>query len=112
MKGILKIGLGILTAYSAFSFAGGETGYQPITLAQQRGCSVSKGFEITLSTAHENPDGCDDHYRLEISCDLPGFDQMVSIALTALAADKQINAWVSGCDSQGQANVLALTIKK
>lgn len=37
---------------------------------------------------------------------------MVSISLTALAADKQITAWVSGCDSEGQANVAALTIKK
>jgi len=37
---------------------------------------------------------------------------MVSISLTALAADKEIQAYVSGCDGENQAKVVALTIKK
>ena len=112
MKRILKIGTILLSTFSAFSFAGGNTGFQSIDYLQQRECTANKGFTITLSSAHANPDSCADNLQLEVPCDTPGFDQMVSISLTALAADKEIQAYVSGCDGEAQAKVVALTIKK
>ena len=112
MKGILKIGLVILTSYSAFSVAGGNLGFRSIDSLQQRECTLNKSFTITLSSAHDNPDSCADNLQLEVPCSTPGFDQIVSIYLTALAADKEIQAYVSGCDGENQAKVVALTIKK
>ena len=112
MKRILKIGGVLLSAFSAFSFAGGNTGFQSIDYLQQRECTANKGFTITLSSAHANPDSCADNLQLEVPCDTPGFDQMVSISRTALAADKEIQAYVSGCDGEAQAKVVALTRSK
>ena len=71
-----------------------------------------KGYTIMLTAAHDNPDSCANTSFLEIACDVPGFDQMVSISLTALAADKDIQAWVAGCDSESESKVVALNIKK
>ena len=112
MKRILTIGAVLLSAFSAFSIAGGNSGFRAIDLLQQRECTTNKGFTITLSSAHENPDSCADNLRLEVPCDTPDFDQIVSISLTALAADKEVQAYVSGCDGENQAKVVALTIKK
>lgn len=102
----------LLSSYSILVVAGGSTGFRSIELLQQRECVISKGFTISLSSAHDNPDSCSDNIRLEVSCDTPGFNQMVSISLTALAADKEIQAYVSGCDGENKAKVVALTIKK
>ena len=112
MKRILKIGAVFLSACSALSVAGGNSGFRSIDYLQQRECATNKGFTITLSSSHANPDSCADNLRLEVPCDAPGFDQMVSISLTALAADKEVQAYVSGCDGENQAKVVALTIKK
>jgi hypothetical protein len=112
MKRILKIGTILLSTFSALSVAGGNSGFRSIDLLQQRECTTNKGFTITLASAHENPDSCADNIRLEVPCDSPGFDQIVSISLTALAADKEVQAYVSGCDGENQAKVVALTIKK
>ena len=112
MKRILTIGAVLLSAFSALSIAGGNSGFRAIDLLQQRECTTNKGFTITLSSAHENPDSCADNLRLEVPCDTPGFDQIVSISLTALVADKEVQAYVSGCDGENQAKVVALTIKK
>ena len=112
MKRNLKILIVLLATYSAFTFAGGNTGFRTIELLQQRECVANKGFTITLSSAHANPDSCQDNLRLEVPCDIPGFDQIVSISLTAMAADKEVQAYVSGCDAENQAKVVALTIKK
>ena len=59
-------------------------------LLSQRECGASKGFEITLSTSHSNPDGCLNDTVLEVPCSHLAINQIVSIALTAYTAKKRI----------------------
>ena len=68
--------------------ASGFTDYRPIDWVQQRDCTAGKGFQVILATAHDNPDSCSSSTKVDIACDVPGFEQMVAISLTALAADK------------------------
>lgn len=101
----------VLVFLPTIVLASGSTGYQTVLTLQQRECSGDRGFQITLSADHQNPDGCSNSRVLDIACDSPAFNQMVAMTLTAYSAGHQLEAWVSGCDGEGQAKVTALTIK-
>ena len=45
----------------------------------------------------QNPDGCNEKYRLYVSQDLAQFDAMVSVVLSAHAQGKKVGFWSSGC---------------
>ncbi|USD19805.1 hypothetical protein MJO52_12005 [Microbulbifer variabilis] len=107
MKKLLFLGLFL----SMDTLASGWTGLQDIQRVMQRECTPSnKGFEITFAADHKNPDNCPHLRTVNLACDQPGYDTMVSMALTALAANKKIDAWVGSCDTEGHANVSTLVI--
>lgn len=109
----LKILLAVLSmSISIISYASGSTGYRDISHVQQRECYANKGFQIVLASEHANPDQCSSSIVLEVSCDAPAYETFVSIALAALVANKKVQAFVAGCDSEGQAKVIALTLQK
>ena len=101
----------LLTAVALNTFGAGSTGFFEVAQVQQRECSESKGFQVVLASAHLNPDQCGSNTTLEIRCDIPAYETHVSMVLTALAAGKKIQAYVSSCDSEGQAKVVALTLQ-
>lgn len=93
--------------------ASGGTGDGSISSVLQRECTGEhRGFEVRLELGHFNPDGCKVSTVLSISCDHKAFNQLVSLSLTAMLADKKISAWVNGCNSDGKAIVKALSIHK
>ncbi|WP_444897200.1 hypothetical protein ACJJIQ_08655 [Microbulbifer sp. ANSA003] len=46
-----------------------------------------------------NPDGCERSDRIVIQADAVDADQKLSVAMTALVADKRVAVWVSGCSN-------------
>ena len=90
--------------------AAGLTGEHDISSVNQRECVNSADFEVRLASDHANPDACADARILNFSCAHPGLPQIASIALSAMAMGKKINAWVSGCDVSGQAIGQTLSI--
>ncbi len=100
----------ILWMLTTQAYGGGFTGEIGISKINQRECEGDKGFQITLASAHVNPDTCDNDKTIDISCDHAGFNQLVSVALTAFTTKKKINAFVKDCDSEGQARVTAISI--
>jgi hypothetical protein len=98
--------------YPLVAFAGGFTGVRKISSILQREGTGNKQFEITLEDSHTNPDSCSSSKVLNVSNDHAEFDSLAAISLTALSADKNINAYVSGCDTDEQAKVIAIRIHK
>ncbi|WP_444901433.1 hypothetical protein ACJJIG_18125 [Microbulbifer sp. SSSA007] len=94
------------------TLANGWSGIRDIEMIQQRECSSeNKGFEITFKTDHKNPDSCSNPRIVNLSCTQPGYETMVSMALTAVATGKGIDTWVAGCDSEGHARVASMTLR-
>ena len=94
------------------AIADGFTGAHEIDWIFQRQCTDSRGLEIQLSTRHANPDGCTNARVLEVSCRTRPYRAAVALSLTALSGNKFIEAFVNGCDDEGQAIVRALKIYK
>ncbi len=86
----------------------GFTGWRDIEWVYQRQCTTDRGFEIRLTEAQDNPDGCSNPDVIEIQCAVQPYQTAVDIALTILATGGQIRAFVNGCDGEGQAIVKAL----
>lgn len=99
----------LLTALN--SIASGWAGYSNIDVIHQRECTGDKNFEITLPIEHKNPDECTNLKSLNVSCDSVAFQTIASISLMALATGKQVDFWLNGCDSEGQAKVATIKIK-
>jgi len=94
--------------------ANGFTGWHDIDFVYQRQCtSESRGFEVALKNAHNNPDGCPNATVLNVSClSLPRvYESAVQVFLAAYSTGGQVNAFVNGCDSEGQALVKAIRAK-
>jgi hypothetical protein len=96
---------------SAASLAAGNTGWMEINMLNQRSCTTDRGLEIRFTTAHANPDVCSNNQVVEVSCSLPIYKQLLAMALTANTADMKVNAYVNGCDAQGQAYVQDMRIR-
>lgn len=102
-----------LLAVSTSALASGTSGGMDIKSVIQRECtSQNRGFELILAADHTNPDSCSVATRVSISCDHLAFNQLVSMSLAATMADKQVVAWLNGCNDDGKALVTALTIVK
>ena len=93
-----------------FAFAGGLTGQHYIQKVRQRECEPNKGVEITLETAHNNPDGCASDQIIELSCDMATYKANLAIILSAFSTGQQVEMWVSGCDSEWQAILKSVSV--
>ena len=71
----------------------------------------SRLMEVAFTTAHRNPDACNNSKVVEVSCDLDTYKQLLAMVLTAQSASMQVDAYVRGCDADGQAKVTALKIR-
>jgi hypothetical protein len=96
---------------SGISAAGGFTGWMKIESINQRDCGPNRGLEVTFATAHNNPDACTNSKVVEIDCSLTTYNPLLAIALTAKSAELEADAYVNGCDLDGQAKVTALKIR-
>ncbi len=95
----------------AAGLAAGSTGWVKIESVNQRDCGPNRGLEVAFTTAHRNPDACNNAKVVEVSCDLETYKQLLAMVLTAQSASMQIDAYVRGCDADGQAKVTALKIR-
>ncbi len=115
MKSILMKLIIIAFCVSFFpiqAIAGGFTGAHEIDWIFQRQCTDNRGLEIQLSTPHRNPDRCGNARVLEVRCGTRPYRAAVALSLTALSGDKFVEAFVNGCDNEGQAIVRALKVYK
>ncbi len=87
---VIKHSLLSLAMVPMLSIASGETGWVGIEYIHQRECTGDKGFEIDFTTVHSNADGCQNTKRVDLACDQENFDQIVSIALTAMVSNKRV----------------------
>ena len=90
--------------------AGGSSGYVEINRIHQRECSDDYDLEIGLKNPHANPDNCSNTYVVNLSCTHAAFDMLGSLALTAMVTKKKVTMWLQGCDIEGQARVVTLSI--
>lgn len=93
------------------AIAEGKTGAFTIDWVYQRQCRPGQGFEVQLSAAHANPDGCADARILELSCDELWYLPSVSVFLTAYSLGATVDVFVNGCDGDGQAIVKAVRMQ-
>jgi len=91
--------------------ASGWSGIRDIEMLHGRECARDKGFEITFKTDHKNPDNCTSSRTVDLDCDNVGHNTQVSMALTALSTGKPIDVWVDGCDSEGHAKAISITLR-
>ena len=101
----------ILTFFNVLAFASGNSGDRIISELQQRECSTDKHFEITLTSDHQNADGCSTLRTIELSCDHVAYETIVSFSLAAYMADKKVSFWLNGCGGYGQAKVVTARLK-
>ena len=115
MKSILMKLIVIALCVSFFpiqAIASGFTGWHQIEWLYQRQCTDSRGFEIRLETAHDNPDECSNANVLEVRCGTRPYRAAVAMSLTAFNGDYSVRAFVNGCDDDGHAIARALQIRK
>ena len=96
---------------SAIAVAGGSTGWVMVDVINQRDCETNRGLEVTFTSAHANPDVCTNAKVVEVDCDLNTYKQLLAMVLTAQSANMEANAYVSGCDLDGQAKMTSLRIR-
>ena len=107
---LLVLALCSLVSVTA-AVAGGDMGWRKIQSISQRTCAPSKGLEVTLTTAHNNPDACLNSDTVEIACGLAIYKQMLAMVLTAQSADLEIRGFVDGCDADGQAQLQSMRLR-
>ena len=93
------------------AIAGGFTGEFNIDWVYQRQCTDSRGFEVQLSAAHANPDACANDRILELDCAELWYLPSVAVFLTAFSLGAEVEAFVNGCDADGQALVKAVEMR-
>ena len=96
---------------STIAVAGGSTGWMTVDVINQRDCETNRGLEVTFTSAHANPDFCSNAKVVEVDCGLTTYKQILAMVLTAQSAKMEANAYVSGCDSDGQAKMTSLRIR-
>ena len=96
---------------SSTASAGGSTGWMTVDVINQRDCEPNRGLEVTFTSAHANPDVCSNAKVVEVDCGLSTYKQLLAMVLTAQSANMEANAYVSGCDSDGQAKMTSLRIR-
>lgn len=82
-----------------------------IDAINQRDCATNRGLEVAFTTTHANPDVCTNQRVVEVACSLDTYKTLLAMILTAQAADLEVNAYVLGCDADGQAKVTSLRIR-
>lgn len=108
----MRLYSGLLSFVGCAAQAAGFTGENTISSIHQRECAGDKGLEIMLAAPHKNPDGCNDPIVIDVACAAANYQSILTLSLSALAADKKVDYWVSGCDVHGQAKVITAMIKK
>jgi len=104
--------ISILVLSCSYSvYAGGYAGYKDIAIVHQRECSTDKGFEITLTEAHKNPDQCTNTLTIDLPCTHQAFSSVVSMVLAAKLAGKKMDFWLAGCGADGQAKIVTAKIQ-
>ncbi|HYQ72691.1 MAG TPA: hypothetical protein VET88_12285 [Gammaproteobacteria bacterium] len=82
-----------------------------IDVINQRDCATDRGLEVTFTTTHANPDVCSNPRVVEVDCSLTTYKQLLAMVLTAQSATMEVNAYVNGCDADGQAKMTSLRIR-
>ena len=91
------------------ALASGFTNYGKIKIIHQRECSTDKGFEVEFYEDHSNPDNCSNSRIIDVSCNHPAHNTIVSISMVAFTTNKKISYWVSSCEN-GQAKATTARI--
>ena len=104
------------------AIAEGQTGWHLVERLYQRECKANRGLEVELATAHDNPDACDSQFVLEVPCVKASkkghagqrlkFEEKANIFYLAFDGDYEVQAFVGGCDEEGQAQVSAVQVRK
>ncbi len=101
----------LCSLFSVTAVAGGSTGWLSIKSINQRDCATDRGLEVTFTEAHPNPDVCTNDRVVEVDCGLTTYPQLLAMVLTAQTAGMEANAYVNGCDANGQAKMTSLRIR-
>ena len=91
------------------ALASGFTGFGEIKSLHQRECTTDKGLEIEFYEDHSNPDNCSNSRIIDVSCNHPAYNTIVSITMVAFTTNKKISYWVSSCEN-GQAKATTARI--
>ncbi len=91
------------------ALASGFTGFGEIKSLHQRECTTDKGLEIQFYEDHSNPDNCSNSRIIDVSCNHPAYNTIVSISMVAFTTNKKISYWVSSCEN-GQAKATTARI--
>ncbi|HYQ73164.1 MAG TPA: hypothetical protein VET88_14690 [Gammaproteobacteria bacterium] len=109
--GCILLSLVFCSLVSGAAVAGGSTGWVMIDVINQRDCATDRGLEVTFTTTHANPDACNNPRVVEVDCSLATYKQLLAMVLTAQSASMEANAYVSGCDADGQAKMTSMRIR-
>jgi hypothetical protein len=90
---------------------GGLTGWYGIESVSQRECTENRGFEVNLKAEHDNPNGCSNNRVLEVPCRYRPYRTMVTMFLQAFSNGYEVEAYVQGCDGDGQALVQSVNMR-
>ncbi len=115
MKSILMklfiIGL-FVSFFPIQAMAEGFTDWNKVKEVYQRECTESRGFEVTLETKHANPDECEKISKIDVPCRERSYRTIVAIFLEAFEEGYEVDAFVQGCDEDGDAIVKAVKMRK
>ena len=65
---------------------------------------------VALTARHSNPEGCGQERRVAIDAGHPGRAEIMSVLLSALAMNKPVSFWITGCYSAyGESYPIAIT---
>ena len=100
MKAIQQLAIGVATmaVLSGTSHAAGSTGKR---LIMDINVTESGNVSLLGNTAWGNPDSCARSDQIWIESSATTYNVNLAQAMTALAAGKQMDAWVSGCFAWG-----------
>ena len=118
LKMLFTIGLCVSFFPVQAIFASGFTGERGIEKVYQRQCTKDKGFEVTLLTAHNNPDVCTNDTVVAVSCDKSveyykePFESGFALFVMAFTEGYLVDVFVNGCNGNGHAKVKAVRVVK
>ncbi|WP_445354318.1 hypothetical protein ACJJI5_13365 [Microbulbifer sp. EKSA008] len=91
------VGVTLCLGLSSYAYAKGSGGERNLNAVRLPGDDFIV-FEA-LDNDFSNPDGCDRSDRVLLRRETEGADQKLSVALTALVAEKKVGVWLDGCSN-------------
>lgn len=87
----------IVFVFSARTYANGDSGERVLNSVRL----VGETFIAldSYSSDFNNPDSCDKSHRAMVLVETAGSDKKLSLALSALIANKKVGMWFAGCTS-------------